>query len=68
MNNKTRVNKLEEIMNGKEDTLYVITPFTEKGEEVIMYRNKVRSTMSREEFDLLEVDEKLVTNITLEVV
>ena len=68
MSNKTRLNKLEEIMNGKEATSYVITPFSAKGAEVIMYCNKKRSTMSREEFDLLDVDENQVTDITIEFV
>ncbi len=68
MKNKHRVEKLEKIMNYKEDKLYVIDPFAEKGEEVIVYCNKERSTMSREEFDLLDVDEDRVTDITIEFV
>ena len=68
MSNKTRLNKLEESMNGKEATAYVITPFSAKGEEVIVYCNKERSTMSREDFDLLDVDENQVTEITIELI
>ena len=55
-------------MSYKEDKLYVIAPFQEKGEEVIVYCNKERSTMSREEFDLLDTDEDHVTEITIEFV
>ncbi len=68
MRNKARLNKIEKTMSHKEDKLYVIDPFAEKGEEVIVYCNKERSTMSREEFDLLDVDEDRVTDITIEYV
>lgn len=68
MRNKARLKKIEKAMSYKEDILYVIDPFAAKGEEVIVYCNKERSIISREEFDLLDVDDNLVTDITIEFV
>jgi len=69
MINRSRVNKIEKNIGSKEEKHYVISPYPIKGEkEVVVYCNKVRSTISREEFDLLNVDEKYVTKITINFV
>ena len=59
--NKKRLEKLEKIMGNKKNMVYVIDPFAEHGQEVIVSGAGVeRHTISIEEFEKLDTQDDMV--------
>jgi len=67
LRNKVRLEKLEEIMGYKDRKVYVIDPFGEEGEEVVVTGgNDEHKRISIEEYEALNTDNH--KTITLEYI